>query len=126
MPDRILICDDCDEDVYLLSRSLTIGAISIQSVRARDGEEALQLLTEQTGFDLVIIDHRLPLKSGLEVLHDLRSAGKFPLCPVVVLTSRTGKEKEAMEALGVHSVLEKPISLDGYREIGKYLAKLCG
>lgn len=128
---RLLICDDNDDDVYILMDALKTVGLAVDCVRARDGVQALKFLTSQADidsharFDLVIMDHRLPLESGLEVLQALRKAGNFPNCPVVILTSRVGKEREAMDALGVQTVLEKPLSLDGYLEVGETLAKLC-
>ena len=122
---KILICDDNDFDVYILLASLNIIGLSIEVLRARDGVEALNCLSRDSELDLVILDHWLPKKSGLDVIHELRRCGGFPQCPVVVLTSSLGKEHEALRNLGVHAILEKPLNLDGYRRVGESLAKLC-
>jgi CheY-like chemotaxis protein len=71
------------------------------------------------------LDHRLPRKSGLDVVEILQNQGRFPSCPVVVLTSRLGNEQEKLSAMGVQAVLEKPFSLGGYLKVGEFLAGLC-
>ena len=124
MRHRILICDDNDDDVYILLDALKNVGVSFDYVRARDGAEALDFLTSQVGFDLAILDQWLPRKSGLEVIQTLRSTGVFPKCPIVFLTSGIGKEQKELAAMGVHSLFDKPISLDGYLEVGKSIAEL--
>jgi|SRR5579871_1446351 len=125
MPCRVLICDDSNDDVSLLLHSLGTVGFATDSTRARDGVEALESLTTGREFDLVILDHRLPRKSGLDVVETLQSQGRFPACPVVVLTSRMGREQEKLTAMGVQAVLEKPFSLEGYLRVGEFLAGLC-
>jgi len=122
---RILICDDNDDDVYFLLHALKSADLSVDSTRARDGEEAFAYLSNGEKYDLVILDQHLPRKSGKEVIELVRSLGKFPSCPIVVFTSTLGKEEEDLRGLGVQLVLEKPFSLEGYQEIGESLAKLC-
>jgi DNA-binding NarL/FixJ family response regulator len=51
---------------------------------ARDGEEALRIIPEADP-DVVLLDVRLPGRSGLEVLAELRHAGKLP--PTLILTT---------------------------------------
>ena len=124
MRHRILICDDNDDDVYILLDALKTVGLTFDYVHARDGAEALEFLITQAGFDLVIMDQWLPRKSGLEVIQTLRSAGVFPKCPIVFLTSGIGKEQKELAAMGVHSHFDKPISLDGYLEVGESISKL--
>lgn len=125
MPCRILICDDSNDDVALLLHSLLNAGLTVDSIRARDGDEALDFLTAAREFDLVVLDHRLPRKSGLDVVEILQRQGRFPRCPMVMLTSRLGNEQQRLSALGVQAVLEKPFSLEGYLKVGEFLAGLC-
>jgi CheY-like chemotaxis protein len=125
MAGRILICDDSDTDVSQLLHSFVVNGLSVDTVRARDGEKALGFLTGLPALDLIVLDQRLPRKSGREVLDALKSLGCFPRCPVVMLTSRLGPDWEEMIALGVYTILEKPLSLEGYLKVGESLAQLC-
>ncbi len=120
----VFICDDNDADVGLLLQAFTHAGFSPEIVRARDGAEAIRFLESDPVLDLVILDQRVPLHSGQEVVQHLARRGHFPLCPVIVMTSRLGNESEQLHALGVHTILEKPFSLEGYIEVGSSLANL--
>jgi DNA-binding NarL/FixJ family response regulator len=76
---------------------------------ASDGEEAARLIGE-TRPDVVLLDVRLPKRSGLEVLRDLSAAGAAP--PVIVLTTYDD-DALALEAVraGARGFLLKDVSL---------------
>ena len=125
MPHRILICDGNDYDVYILLTSLEAAGLLFEHIRARDGSEAFNFMSGTSEFDLVVLDYWLPNQSGLGLLQQLRQCGSFPQCPVVVFTSYAGRDHDALRALGVRAILEKPLSLEGYRQVAESLAKLC-
>jgi CheY-like chemotaxis protein len=125
MPRTVFICDDNDGDVALLLHAFTTTGFIADTMRARDGAEAIEFLETDPVLDLVILDQRLPRQSGQEVVQHLRRGGHFPSCPVIMMTSRLGKEGKDLRALGVHTILEKPFSLEGYLEVGASLANLC-
>lgn len=124
MPRTVFICDDNDGDVGLLLQAFTTAGFSPDIIRARDGAEAIRFLETDPVLDLVILDQRVPLHSGPEVALHLAGRGHFPRCPVIVMTSHLSRESEYLQALGVHTILEKPFSLDGYLEVGSSLANL--
>jgi CheY-like chemotaxis protein len=124
MARTVFICDDNDGDVGLLLQAFTTAGFSPDIIRARDGAEAIRFLEIDPVLDLVILDQRIPLHSGQEVVQHLVRCGHFPGCPVIVMTSQLGNERERLQALGVHTILEKPFSLEGYMEVGSSLANL--
>ena len=124
MNHQILICDDNDSDVYILLASLKTAGLLFDSIRARDGEETLGFLTSSARFDLVILDLRLPCLSGLDVLQNLEERNLIPACPIVVLTSRVGREREILSRFPTTTIWEKPLNLDGYTEVANSIAKL--
>jgi two-component system, response regulator YesN len=102
---RILAVDDdaiiSEFMTFLLGQTYDIRTVST-------GAEAL-LSVRRDPVDLVMLDHRLPDRTGLEVLIELRSF--HPLLPVVMLTGY-GSEWICAEAfrLGVTDYLQKPVS----------------
>lgn len=81
---RLLICDDhalFREGLELVLEQL--GPASLTSVG--DAESALARVREDDGFDLVLLDLRLPGMSGFEALDALRR--EHPDVPVVVLSA---------------------------------------
>jgi two-component system, response regulator YesN len=82
-------------------------------VEAEDGERATAFLAERSRPDitLVLLDHRLPRQSGLEVLRTMKE--RWPWISIVLLTG-FGSEDLAVEALraGASDYLKKPVQLD--------------
>jgi len=76
----------------------------------QDGESAEQALKNES-FDLMVLDLGLPKRSGLEVLHDLRSRGDK--LPVLILTARdTVADRVGGLDAGADDYLVKPFALD--------------
>jgi DNA-binding response OmpR family regulator len=67
---RILLVDDDEEICEEIADLLKEERYLVRT--AFDGEKALQIL-EKEAFDLVILDLKLPVVSGLEVLRTLKS-----------------------------------------------------
>jgi DNA-binding response OmpR family regulator len=93
-----------EDDPFLSSvLRLKLEKESFKVVRAADGEEALNLLTEQ-GIkpDLVLLDLILPKKNGFEVLETIRQDPLLEKLPVIII-SNLGQPSdiERGKALGI-------------------------
>lgn len=77
---------------------------------AADGEEALEIFDEKK-IDLVLLDIKMPKKSGLEVLREMRE--RTDDFAAIILTGY-GDEENATAALreGASNFIRKPIDLD--------------
>lgn len=84
-PVRILIADDHPLVRRALAASLVGLASDVTIDEAGTLEEALAMVTENPGIDLVVFDLRMPGSSGLAGLAQMRSTA--PDTPVVVLTA---------------------------------------
>lgn len=61
--------------------------------------------------DLVVLDHMLPGKSGLDILTELRADPEFSTLPVLMLTARgQARDREQAEKAGVSRFMTKPFS----------------
>ncbi len=92
---RILIVDDEEVDRELARRSLSTIE-DLETVDARNGEEALALLAQGGSYDLILTDLRMPRLDGLELVKRLSAADGA--APVVLMTSK-GSERIAVRAL---------------------------
>jgi DNA-binding response OmpR family regulator len=90
---RILLVDDNLDHVQLAMRALRQDP-SWKVEAARLGKECLDRMADE-GFDIVLLDYRLPDMSGLEVLRRLRKTSKAP----VILMTAQGSEEVAIQAL---------------------------
>jgi DNA-binding NtrC family response regulator len=102
---RILIVDDDETVRWSYLRSLE--SISCNVASARDGEEALQTM-EQSPFDVVLLDMRMPGQDGLSVLRTIKQ--KWPESEVVIITGypTVDSAKEAVR-LGAYDYVAKPV-----------------
>ena len=61
--------------------------------------------------DLLMLDHMLPGKSGLDILTELRSDAKFSDLPILMLTARGQmRDRAQAEEAGVSRFMTKPFS----------------
>jgi DNA-binding NarL/FixJ family response regulator len=105
---RVLLADD-QTLVREGIRELLEGFEDIQVVHeARDGEEALRLLSESAP-DVALLDVRMPKLTGVQVVQRLRKAGKQ--IPAILLTTFDDEEvlRQGMAA-GIQGYLLKDVS----------------
>jgi len=103
---KILVVDD--EENIRKSLKMILEYEGFSFLEAADGEEALDIIEETVGLDLVLLDIKLPGRDGLEVLAELKEK---PYRPEVVMISGHGTIKTAVDAtkLGAFDFLEKPL-----------------
>jgi DNA-binding response OmpR family regulator len=104
----ILVADDEPDILDLIAFRLERAGYEV--VRARDGEEALQLATERHP-DLAVLDVTMPKLSGYDVTQRLRLEDGTREMPVILLTARVqeGDVARGYES-GADDYLKKPFS----------------
>jgi signal transduction histidine kinase len=102
---RVLLAEDSIDIQALFERILTYEGAGVEVVE--NGEEAIRAATSQH-FDLILMDHRMPILDGLEATKRLRALGYAS--PILALTANaTKEEREASLAAGCNDFLCKPI-----------------
>jgi DNA-binding response OmpR family regulator len=101
---RILVVEDNPRISAFLCKGLGEEGYSVEA--AQDGDDAYGKAIEQE-FDAAIVDVMLPGRSGVELVRDLREAGKG--IPILMLTARDRTEDkiEGLDA-GADDYLTKP------------------
>lgn len=108
MKKRILLVDE-DQDVLDLLR-FNLEAEGYEIVMARDGSQALALLHNLP--DLVILEERLPDKSGWEIFQLFRSQNVTKDIHAIFLTTAPPKPEEVPQhRLATTAYLVKPVSM---------------
>jgi CheY-like chemotaxis protein len=106
---RIVIIADDEPSVRLLVHA-TIGADNFNVVEAVDGDEAWSLIQEHRP-SLVLLDVRMPGRTGLEILDAIRADPSFADTKVILLTaSAMESDVAAGLAAGADFYLTKPFS----------------
>lgn len=105
---KILVVDDEAGLRMTLAANLELEGFEV--VEAESADHALKLLAEQD-FDLVLSDIRMPGRSGIEMVRELRSSGVD--LPVILMTAFTAEESlDEATRNGVFTVLTKPFHFD--------------
>ena len=114
---NVLFIEDVHDDILLVERAMKKAGVQCSMTILRDGDEAVEYLknlestaTERQLPDLILLDLKLPRRSGFEVLEWIRQHHDFRRIPVVVLTSSKDRDdiSKAYD-LGANSYLVKPI-----------------
>ena len=112
-PARILVADDEPTIVELLRTVLSIWSYEVEV--CGDGESALARASDGR-FALLLIDHQMPLVTGLEVLKRLRSANRRT--PAILMSGHLADPLvNECEALPGVQLLSKPFTLVALREV---------
>ena len=130
----ILLVEDNNDDVELTVMALKEAKIANPVVVARNGVEALDYLwgtNAHAGRDtedqpvVVLLDIKLPLLNGIDVLKRMRQDERTRRTPVVMLTSST-EHADILQTydLGANSYVRKPVEFEGFvaaaRQLGLY------
>ena len=83
--DTILVVDDDDDYIHLISSMLETSVQKFQIITAYNGNEALSLL-ERRRPDLVLLDLNLPDIPGDLLIREIRADGRWANLPIIVLT----------------------------------------
>ena len=120
----ILLVEDNPSDVALAQRAFEKAKILNPLIVAEDGQEALDYLFDNANHlpALVLLDLKLPVIDGIEVLKRIRANEHTRRIPVVILTSSKEEQDVAMSYdIGVNSYIRKPVDFFQFAEAIKQL-----
>lgn len=128
---KVLLVEDSSDDALLIRRAFKKAGLTPPE-HVKDGDAAVAYLIHAVADGeetlgalpvLVLLDLKLPRRSGLEVLAWLRAQDTLRRLPVVVLTSsREAPDVQRAYDLGANSYLVKPV---GFEALGQ-LVELLG
>lgn len=120
VPDRpitvMAVEDDTLSMTFLEAQILDLGH---RFVPARDGEEALRLLSRRKGeIDVVLMDREMPVMDGLTAVRMMKETPDLQHIPVIMVTGADGAEdmRDGLDA-GVFYYLTKPVAGDILRSV---------
>lgn len=106
---RVLLAEDNDDHALLIQMALERASrLPVEVVRARNGNEAVELV-QSCDPDLILLDLKMPGRSGHEVLEVVKADETLRRIPVAVLTSSDRDEDVARSyGLGGNHFITKP------------------
>lgn len=123
---EILLVEDNPSDVKLALHAFKKAQLLNQIHVVRDGAEALEFLFCRDRYadrdpghnpKLILLDLKLPLVDGIEVLRQVKTSEQTRNIPVVILTtSREERDLARCYALGTNSYIVKPVDFENFTQ----------
>lgn len=120
----VLMVEDNPGDVRLTQEALRDAKININMSVVSDGMQAMAFLHHEPPYldspepDLILLDLNLPLKSGFEVLAEIKQDERLKVIPVVILTSSQA-ERDIVKSYNLYAnaYVTKPVDLDQFIKV---------
>lgn len=118
MKHHIMLVEDRPQDMRLTIRALKKAGYDVEIIKTLHGKEAIDyLIGPDKKPDLILLDWRLPIVSGEEVLDYIRSSDTLKKLPIIVLTTSDDPEDINLAyKKGCNAYLTKPVSSDKFDE----------
>ncbi len=106
---RVLTVDDQEEDLEILNHILKKA--NYETISARNGLEALEMLDQNNSVDVIVLDRMMPKMDGMGFIRRIREDNRFKDTPVIMQTAMNEdyQIQEGIEA-GVYWYITKPFN----------------
>jgi CheY-like chemotaxis protein len=118
---NVLLVEDDPGDVLMIREGFEQAGASARLHVAGDGDQAMRFLRRAAGYadaprpDLILLDLNLPVRSGLEVLAEVKTdVGLLTIPVVVVTTSRSQDDIWRSYTLHANAYVTKPPDFDAF------------
>lgn len=131
----IIINEDDDGHALLIKKNLQRAGIINEILHFRDGKQTIDFLFcqgsgphRESGVPyLLLLDIKMPIVDGIEVLKKIKSDTELKKMPVIVITTTDDpREVELCHKLGCNNYITKPIDYEKFVEsikrLGLFLA----
>jgi CheY-like chemotaxis protein len=125
----VLVVEDDDNDVFFLKYAFESAGISTPIQVVSDGQQAIEYLSGNGPYGdrqryplpcLILLDLKLPICMGHDVLRWIQQQQVLPIQMVIVLSSSADPtDIEQAYRLGARSFLVKPLSVDKRLEMAR-------
>ncbi|MFN7138825.1 MAG: response regulator [Limisphaerales bacterium] len=125
---KILVVEDSEDDYILLRQAFKRAKLDVPLEWIADGQQAIDFFAERRGSEspcsslpaLVLLDIKLPYKTGFEVLRWIREQDAFKQLRIIMLTSSNEHiDREKASLFGADFYLVKPSSIDSLAQMLK-------
>jgi signal transduction histidine kinase/DNA-binding response OmpR family regulator/CHASE3 domain sensor protein len=108
---KILLVDDDMRNVFALSKILKERGMDV--IKTENGKNALEMLEQNPGIHLVLMDIMMPEMDGYEAMKIIRSQVRHAKLPIIALTAKAMKEdKQKSIDAGANDYITKPVDVE--------------
>ena len=121
----ILVVEDNEDHARLIIRTLKKANLMNAITHLKNGEEAINFLRKEENYSdneqlvpmLILLDVKMPLKNGFQVLEVIKSDDKLKEIPVVMLTTTSSNDDIAKAMrMGANDYIVKPVKFTDFTE----------
>lgn len=108
---KAIVVDDSSATRFILSKMMK--EVGYEVLEAKDGEDAYEKLSNNSDFDLALVDWNMPKMNGYELVCKVREEESFNNMKIMMVTTETEMAQvvKAMEA-GANEYIMKPFTKD--------------
>jgi CheY-like chemotaxis protein len=106
---KILVVDDDMRNVFALTALLERAQATVRY--AESGSAAIEILADDRGVDIVLMDIMMPVMDGYETIRTIRDRSGFADLPIIAVTGKVvaGERQRCLDA-GADDYIPKPIN----------------
>ena len=123
----VYLADDDHDDRNMIKEALENADPDVYVIEAQNGLEVIANIqnAQDLSNSVVIVDMRMPVRNGLEVIRILRNTPRYIQLPIIMMTGSNDEELkiEAIKA-GANGFITKPISMNTISIIAVDIIKL--
>lgn len=111
MGKKVLVVDDDIRNIYSLTNVLEEEGL--QCLIAENGKRAVEMVKDNPGIDIVLMDIMMPEMDGYEATRMIRSMNMFNKLPIIALTAKAikGDREKCLDA-GMSDYISKPVDIE--------------
>ncbi|HUC80215.1 MAG TPA: response regulator, partial [Flavisolibacter sp.] len=108
---NVLVVDDDVRNLFALTTAFE--RYNINTITAESGQEAINILAENSSVDMVLMDIMMPEMDGYETTQKIRREHKNNGLPIIAVTAKAmkGDREKCIEA-GASDYITKPVKID--------------
>ncbi|MGE5639283.1 MAG: response regulator [Clostridia bacterium] len=120
----ILIAEDDAHQAFLAERAFRDAGVAEPILAVATGDEAIAALASRPLPRVVLLDHDLPGRSGLEVLAWIRAQQDLSFLPVLIVSgSSHPSDARAAYLLGANGYVAKPSTYEELARLARAVAE---
>jgi len=119
----ILVVDDSNTDRKIMKNAIKPLGFTIKE--ATNGEEALNIIKNDSNIDAALVDIEMPKMDGYTLAQEIRKYNRFKNLPLIAVTSRTTKSDRVRGVeVGMNEYITKPYTPEYLANVLKRNLKL--
>ena len=115
-----MVVDDVSVNIYVAEEMLRFYDFNVET--AENGFDVIEKIKNGKKYDIIFMDHMMPVMDGMETTLQLRKMGYDGAIVALTANALIGNDEKFMQN-GFDGFLSKPIDIQKLDEIIKYFSK---